>query len=53
MSRGKSCLKGEFRILYKVGSNERAWKIQKNETPLTFMPTGSWDIALQSDISSP
>ena len=29
--------KGEFRAQYKLGSNERAWKIQKNEPSLTFM----------------
>ena len=30
-------LKGEFRVQYKLGSNERARKIQKNEPSLTFM----------------
>ena len=30
-------LKGELRVQYKLGSNERAWKIQKNEPSLTFM----------------
>ena len=30
-------LEGEFRAQYKLGSNERAWKIQKNEPSLTFM----------------
>ena len=39
---GKSCslilhLKGEFWTQYKLGSNERAWKIQKNKPSLTFM----------------
>ena len=29
--------KGEFWVQYKLGSNERAWKIKKNEPSLTFM----------------
>ena len=30
-------VKGEFQAQYKLGSNERAWKIQKNELSLIFM----------------
>ena len=30
-------LKGEFRVQYKLGSNERSLKVQKNEPSLTFM----------------
>ena len=32
-----AALKGEFRFQYKLGSNERVWKLQKNEPLLTFM----------------
>ena len=42
-------LKGEFRGQYKLGPNERAWKIQK-EWAITDVhaPTGSWDTEIQS-----
>ena len=31
------CIKGEFRVQHKLGSNERALNFQKNEPSLTFI----------------